>query len=204
MTALCPLTAAAPSRWSVRSRQRQTALTVVASQGLRDGEFGARDPFAAEVESNFSEKVLGNYDTSHVIRGPDGLKQYFGLAAKKCVPCEAGKAKALEEYDINRLRNQVPGWRLSEDAQGNKCLRQEWKVRNFTAGLELFSRIATVAEEEGHHPDLHLEGFNTVYAELSTHAVGGLTENDFVMAAKINSLDFTDLYPQKPRRLYFV
>lgn len=60
----------------------------------------------------------------HCCRGPDGLKQFVGLGAKKCVPCEAGKAKPLEDAQINTLRNQVPGWRVTGDAKGIKCLRQ--------------------------------------------------------------------------------
>lgn len=69
---------------------------------------------------------------------------------------------------------QVPGWQLSNDQQGVLCLRQEWKVKNFKAGLDLFKRIGEVAEEEGHHPNLHLEGYNRVSAELNTHSVGRL------------------------------
>ena len=53
-------------------------------------------------------------------------------------------------------------------------LTPAWQVRNFKAGLELFQRVAVVAEEEGHHPDLHLEGWNKVYAVLSTHSIGRL------------------------------
>jgi 4a-hydroxytetrahydrobiopterin dehydratase len=67
---------------------------------------------------------------------------------------------------------QVPGWQLGTDQQGTVCLRQEWKVKNFMAGLELFKRIGEVAEQEGHHPNLHLEGYNRVHVELNTHSVG--------------------------------
>jgi 4a-hydroxytetrahydrobiopterin dehydratase len=61
---------------------------------------------------------------------------------------------------------------VKKDANGALSLQQEWKVRNFQAGLELFKRIGEIAEAEGHHPDLHLEGFNRVAADLSTHSVG--------------------------------
>ena len=56
------------------------------------------------------------------------------------------------------------------------------------AGLAFFEKVAAVAEEEGHHPDLHLEGYRNVAIELWTHAIGGLSENDFILAAKIDRL----------------
>lgn len=62
------------------------------------------------------------------------MKKFVGLGAKRCAPCEAGKAVKLAPGDVTRLRNQVPGWKLSEDAGGVQCLRQEWKVKNFTSG----------------------------------------------------------------------
>lgn len=56
------------------------------------------------------------------------------------------------------------------------------------AGVEFFNKVAALAEEEGHHPDLHLEGYRQVAVELWTHAIGGLSENDFILAAKINQI----------------
>ena len=69
---------------------------------------------------------------------------------------------------------QVPGWRVEKTEEGTLCLRQDWTVRSFQSGVELFKRIGEVAEAEGHHPDLHLEGYNKVSAELSTHSIGML------------------------------
>lgn len=100
------------------------------------------------------------------------MKKHMGLASKKCVPCEAGKVKALSDAEVNSYRNQTPGWQIITNSQGHRCLRQQWKVKDFKAGLECFERIGQIAEEEGHHPDLHLEGYNTVAADLSTHSVG--------------------------------
>jgi 4a-hydroxytetrahydrobiopterin dehydratase len=67
-------------------------------------------------------------------------------------------------------------------------IRRAWTVRNFMAGIEFFTKVAALAEEEGHHPDLHLEGYRQVAIELWTHAIGGLSENDFILAAKINQI----------------
>ena len=77
------------------------------------------------------------------------------------------------------------GWRLGHDAQR---IRKEWRVADFMEGIEFFRRVAELAEAEGHHPDLHLEGYRSLSIELWTHAIGGLSENDFILAAKIDQI----------------
>jgi 4a-hydroxytetrahydrobiopterin dehydratase len=67
-------------------------------------------------------------------------------------------------------------------------IRKDWQVEDFLAGIEFFSRVAKLAEVEDHHPDLHLEGYRNVWIELWTRAVGGLSQNDFILAAKIDRL----------------
>lgn len=67
-------------------------------------------------------------------------------------------------------------------------IRKDWIVKDFMAGIEFLSRVAELAEREGHHPDLHLQGYRNVWIELWTHAIGGLSENDFILAAKIDRL----------------
>jgi 4a-hydroxytetrahydrobiopterin dehydratase len=74
------------------------------------------------------------------------------------------------------------------DRQALHRLRRDWQVKNFMAGMEFFREVARLAESEGHHPDLHLEEYRHVWIELWTHAVGGLSENDFILAAKIDRL----------------
>ena len=69
-----------------------------------------------------------------------------------------------------------------------KRLRREWRVKNFVTALDFFNRVGQIAEAEGHHPDLHLVGYRNVTIELWTHAIGGLSENDFILAAKIDQL----------------
>ncbi|PRW60065.1 pterin-4-alpha-carbinolamine dehydratase [Chlorella sorokiniana] len=172
-----------------------------AERALMGEDFGARDPTAGELGSNFGDKVLGNYNTEHIIKPPDAMGEIVGLKNKKCVACEGG-IEALSESEINRLQKQCAGWRLGKNAAGHDCISHEWKVRNFTAGLDLFQRIAVIAEEEGHHPDLHLTGYNTVVAEMTTHAAKGLTENDFIMAAKINEIEVSDLLPKRKPKFW--
>ncbi len=106
------------------------------------------------------------------------------IREKKCVPCEGGVPPVgLEE--AKRILTELPGWKLTDDGIR---IRREWVVRNFVAAMEFFNRVTEVAEGEGHHPDLHLVGYRNVAIELWTHAIGGLSENDFITAAKIDEL----------------
>jgi 4a-hydroxytetrahydrobiopterin dehydratase len=82
----------------------------------------------------------------------------------------------------------VPEWKLSPDG---KRIRREWRAKNFDAALDFFNRIGKLANEEDHHPDLHLAGYRNVAVEIWTHAIGGLSENDFILAAKIDQLPVT-------------
>ena len=106
------------------------------------------------------------------------------LVAKKCVPCEGG----VDKYSFEEAQDQLQklsGWSITRDGQR---IRKEWTVKNFIAGMDFFNRVAEVAEAEGHHPDLHIDGYRNVSIELGTHAIGGLSENDFILAAKIDQL----------------
>ena len=106
------------------------------------------------------------------------------LASKKCLPCEGG----VDPCPLDQAKRQLeelPGWRLTHDGQR---IRKDWKVKNFMAGMAFFNGCAEVAESDGHHPDLHIEGYRNVSVELWTHAIGGLSENDFILAAKIDQL----------------
>ena len=106
------------------------------------------------------------------------------LIRKKCVPCEGGVAPLSREEAEATVGN-VEGWTL--DADGRRISRS-WTLKNFMAGIDFFNKVAALAEEENHHPDLHLEGYRKVTIALTTHAVKGLTENDFILAAKINQI----------------
>ena len=106
------------------------------------------------------------------------------LTAKKCEPCEGG----VDACPLPFVRDQLAkldGWSLTENGQR---IRKEWVVKNFLVGLDFFNRVGQIAEDDGHHPDLHLESYKNVAIELWTHAIGGLSENDFILAAKIDRL----------------
>ncbi|MFP4472542.1 MAG: 4a-hydroxytetrahydrobiopterin dehydratase [Candidatus Omnitrophota bacterium] len=106
------------------------------------------------------------------------------LTQKKCQPCEGGTSP-LSREDAQKLLNEAEGWQLNKDAT---MLYREETLKNFVACVEYIRLIAGVAEEEQHHPDLHLTGYKHLRIELNTHAIGGLSENDFIMAAKINEI----------------
>ncbi|KAH9543126.1 hypothetical protein CY35_13G045900 [Sphagnum magellanicum] len=118
------------------------------------------------------------------------------LAEKSCKPLPTG-TPALSKDEAEALLGEVVGWRISSAHDAGLKLQYDWNLKNFKAGLELFSRIAAVAEAEKHHPDLHLENYKKVRAEIWTHTVGGLSENDFILAAKINQIDTRDLVSKK-------
>ncbi|XP_065876910.1 pterin-4-alpha-carbinolamine dehydratase 2, mitochondrial isoform X2 [Euphorbia lathyris] len=119
-----------------------------------------------------------------------------GGADKKCVPCNSKDMRPMTEENATEMMAKVAGWSLINE-DGVMKLNRSWKAKSFTKGLELFQLVADVAEAEGHHPDLHLVGWNNVKIEIWTHAVGGLTENDFILAAKINGLDLHHLLRKK-------
>jgi 4a-hydroxytetrahydrobiopterin dehydratase len=106
------------------------------------------------------------------------------LTRKHCVPCE-GDVPALSPAEVREQIAALPAWKLSGDG---RSIRREWRVEDFTTALDFFNRVGQIAEAEGHHPDLHLSGYRNVAIEISTHAVNGLTQNDFILAAKIDTL----------------
>jgi 4a-hydroxytetrahydrobiopterin dehydratase len=106
------------------------------------------------------------------------------LSGKKCTPCEGG-VPPLPPDQVKVLLKQIPGWTLTSD--GRRICR-EWRVKDFVTALDFFRRVGEIAESEGHHPDLHLAEYRNVAIEIWTHAANGLTENDFILAAKIDLL----------------
>lgn len=106
------------------------------------------------------------------------------LANKKCEPCEGGVKPLGVKAAKEQLKN-LQGWKL---AGGGKAIRLELTMLDFPAAVEFIHAVAQTAESEGHHPDLHLTGYRNLAVELSTHAIGGLSMNDFILAAKIDAL----------------
>ncbi|KAF3655337.1 putative metacaspase-1-like [Capsicum annuum] len=231
------------------------------------GDFGARDPFPAEIESQFGEKVLGFASTEHKILIPTASA--LSLAQQECTPISPSQTPLSEfeakqlllksviviltEYplmelhwaggnsevldlcfltleEVSKVENLtkrvlflslvflaekvvvlvvvlaeicslsldlVVGWKLAND-DGVLKLQCTWKLRDFECGVELINRIGKVVEGTGHLPTLHqLEQSNQVHAELWTPSIGGLSVNDFIVAAKIDQVKTSDLIPRK-------
>ena len=105
------------------------------------------------------------------------------LAQRKCKPCEGG-TQPLPLSAAQTLLADLKGWELV----GGTAIRKTVKCRDFLDAVALIQRIAPIAEQEDHHPDLHLTGYRRLTIELSTHSIGGLSENDFILAAKLDQL----------------
>jgi len=105
------------------------------------------------------------------------------LTAKSCVPCRGG-IPPLSEKEARDLHSGAPEWRLEEN--GTR-LKRRFEFKDFKNAMEFVNRVADIAEEEGHHPDIAIH-WNKVDLVLWTHKIGGLHENDFILAAKIDRL----------------
>jgi pterin-4a-carbinolamine dehydratase len=107
------------------------------------------------------------------------------LAWRHCVECKPG-TPPLPKPEVDRLLAMVSGWK-AEKADGHLRLTKTVKFKGFMPGVELVNRIAPIAEAEGHHPDLMLS-YGSLTIWLWTHAAGGLTENDFILAARLDEV----------------
>jgi 4a-hydroxytetrahydrobiopterin dehydratase len=103
------------------------------------------------------------------------------LRAKHCVPCEGGVPK-LGAAEVTVLLRETPGWEARDDQ-----LHRTFTFRDFVTAMRFVNRMAEVAEAEGHHPDFTVH-YRRVDVVIWTHAIGGLSENDFILAAKITPL----------------
>jgi 4a-hydroxytetrahydrobiopterin dehydratase len=105
------------------------------------------------------------------------------LTKKKCVPCE-GKIPPLNEKQVAEYRKEIGDeWMVLN----NSKIKKEYLFKNFEQTMAFVNRVAGLAEAEGHHPDMHVS-YSKVDIELWTHSINGLSENDFIMAAKIDTL----------------
>ncbi len=106
------------------------------------------------------------------------------LTRKKCVPCEGGVDPLSRPQAESLMKQLQPEWILADDGHS---LHREWKFRNFYHTMSFVNAAAHIANAEDHHPDLEV-GYGYCRMKYSTHAIGGLSENDFICAAKIDAL----------------
>jgi len=105
------------------------------------------------------------------------------LKEKRCRPCEGG-VPPLEKEEIEQYQKQLKNeWEVVD----HKKIRQTYSFKDFKEALNFANKVGEIAEEEQHHPDLHVY-YGKVVIELATHAIGGLSENDFILAAKIENI----------------
>ena len=106
-----------------------------------------------------------------------------GLTEKTCKPCEGG-VKPLSAVEARDMLGQLNGWALNDD---NKIIQQDFRFKNYYQTMAFVNAMAWIAHQEDHHPDIEV-GYNHCLINYSTHAIGGLSENDFICAAKIDAL----------------
>ena len=105
-------------------------------------------------------------------------------SSKRCVPCEGGVAPLTGEQAQSMMKQLGEHWRLADDGQS---IRSEWSFRNFYQTMSFVNAVAHIANAEDHHPDMEV-GWGYCRIRYHTHAIGGLSENDFICAAKIDAL----------------
>ena len=108
------------------------------------------------------------------------------LVKKKCVPCEGG-AIPFDISEIHKYQKMVDGWSLIENEKKIFFLEKDFKFKNFLDSQKFVNKVGGIAEEEGHHPDI-IFGWGYAKIKITTHAIEGLSENDFILAAKIDTI----------------
>ena len=109
------------------------------------------------------------------------------LLNKKCVPCEGG-ILPFDISEIHKYQKKVDGWDVKKNIRGIYILEKNFIFKNFVNSQEFINKIAKISEEEGHHPDIFF-GWGYAKITITTHAIEGLSENDFILAAKIDSIN---------------
>ena len=108
------------------------------------------------------------------------------LLNKKCVPCEGG-VLPFDTSEIHRYQKKVDGWNIIKNEKKNFFLNKKFNFKNFLESQEFVNKVGIISEEEGHHPDI-LFGWGYAEIKIITHAIEGLSENDFILAAKIDQI----------------
>ena len=108
------------------------------------------------------------------------------LLDKKCAPCEGG-VKAFDISEIHKYQKKVDGWNVSQNEKNIYFLEKKFIFKNFLESQKFVNEVGRISEEEGHHPEI-LFGWGYAKINISTHAIGGLSENDFILASKIDKI----------------
>ena len=113
-------------------------------------------------------------------------KNMSDLANKKCIPCEGG-IPAFDIQEIHKYLKKVDGWDVLQNKEKNFYIEKDFKFKNFIDSEQFVVQVGKIAESEGHHPDISF-GWGYAKIKISTHAIKGLAESDFILAAKIDKI----------------
>ena len=108
------------------------------------------------------------------------------LLKKKCEPCE-GKVSPFDMSEIHKYQKKVDGWSLIKNQEEIFFLEKEFKFKDFLESQNFVNQVGKISEKEGHHPDITF-GWGYAKIKITTHAIKGLSENDFILAAKIDKI----------------
>ena len=108
------------------------------------------------------------------------------LLGKKCVPCEGG-VPSLDLSEIHKYQKKVDGWDVKKDEKQIYFLEKNFKFKNFINSQNFIDKVGKISEKENHHPDISF-GWGYAKIKITTHAIEGLSENDFILAAKIDQI----------------
>ena len=108
------------------------------------------------------------------------------LSNKKCVPCEGGVIP-FDISEIHKYQKKVDGWNINENKEKIFFLEKSFKFKNFLESQKFVNKVGEISEQEGHHPDIRF-GWGYVEISITTHAIKGLSENDFILASKIDKI----------------
>ena len=108
------------------------------------------------------------------------------LLKKKCIPCEGG-VPPLDLSEIHKYQKKVDGWDVKQNKKKIYCLEKNFKFKNFLDSQNFINKVSKISEKENHHPDLSF-GWGYAKIVITTHAIEGLSENDFILAAKIDQI----------------
>jgi len=109
------------------------------------------------------------------------------LLKKKCVPCE-GNISPFDKSEIHKYLKKIDGWDVKKDKDKSFYLIKDFKFKNFEESQNFVNKVGVISEQEGHHPDIHF-GWGYCKIRIFTHAIKGLAESDFILAAKIDNID---------------
>ena len=165
------------------------------------GDIGARDATAAEVASEFGNKSLGHYDTDHVMKIPKGIAEILALERRTVVDAVGQPKLTFAQTEV--FRKQVADWKIRPGSDGVERLRREWTCVDAASATKMRGMIESAAKDAGKTIHISADTPDTLRVETHTPEVGGLHENDFIIAAIVDKLDGAALMKKNVKKQQF-